>query len=181
MFQAVSIVPLGQIRQDVVDAIAGGIYEHLHLDVVFEAKSALPSDLFDPVRGQFRAEDLVRYLRDQIPTSSPLRLGVTEADLYAMDMDYVFSISILKQGASIVSYRRLDNTFYSLPRNDRVLYERVVKEALHELGHGIGLEHCTQPCIMYFAHQSLMEIDTKPLRFCPECTRRLNLLLGRTS
>ncbi len=178
MFRAVSIVPLGQVRQDVIDAIAGGIYEHLQLEVIFEEKRALPPTFFDPVRGQFRAEDLVRYLRDEIPTSSPLRLGITEADLYAMDMNYVFGISILKQGTSLVSYHRLDNAFYGLPRNDRLLYERAMKESLHELGHAIGLEHCENPCIMHFSN-SVMEVDAKPLRFCPECSRRLNLLLGR--
>ena len=178
MFRAVSIVPLGQVRQDVIDAVAGGIYEHLQLEVIFEEQRPLPPALFDPVRGQFRADDLVRYLRDQIPTSSPLRLGVTEADLYAYDLNYVFGISILKQGTSLVSYRRLDNAFYSLPRNERLLYERVMKESLHELGHAIGLDHCQSPCLMHFSN-SVMEVDVKPLRFCPECARRLNLLLGR--
>ncbi len=178
MFRAVSLIPLGQVRQDVIDAIAGGIYEHLQMEVFFEEQQPLPPTFFDPVRGQFRAEDLVRFLRDQVVAASPLKLGVTEADLYAMDMNYVFGISILKQGTSLVSYHRLDNTFYSLPRNDRLLYERAMKESLHELGHAIGLEHCENPCIMHFSN-SVMEVDVKPLRFCPECNRRLNLLLGR--
>ena len=179
MFEAVSLVPFGDVRQDVIDAIAGGIYENLGLGVFFEEPQPLPSSFFDSDRGQFRADDLVRHLRDNVPTSSRLKLGITAVDLYAMDLHFVFGISILKQATSIISYRRLDNSFYHLTPNDRVLYERVVKESLHELGHALGLDHCESPCIMHYSN-SVMEIDVKPARFCPSCLRRINLLLGRT-
>ncbi len=178
MFKAVSLVPFGDVRQDVIDAIAGGIYENLGLEVFFEENQPLPPTLFNSSRGQFQAEDLVRHLRDSISTSSALKLGITGVDLYAMDLDFVFGISILKHGASIISYKRLDNSFYHLPPNHRVLYERVVKESLHELGHAIGLEHCQSPCIMFYSN-SVMEIDVKPARFCNSCAGRLNMLLGR--
>ncbi len=178
MFRAVSLVPLGSVRQDVVDAIAGGIYENLEMEVFFEEPVPLPEQFFDPIRGQFKAEDLVTYFQQQVETRSRLKLGVTEADLYAWDLNFVFGISILKQGTSVLSYRRLDNTFYHLPPNDRLLYERAVKEAIHELGHAIGLDHCEAPCVMHYSN-SVMEVDVKPAKFCPDCWRRLNLLLGR--
>ncbi len=178
MFKAVSLVPFGDVRQDVIDAIAGGIYENLGLEVLFEESQPLPSTLFDSDRGQFRGEDLVRHLRDSISTSSALKLGITAVDLYALGLDFVFGISILKQATSIISYHRLDNSFYHLSPNHRVLYERVVKESLHELGHAMGLEHCQSPCIMYYSN-SVMEIDVKPARFCSSCAGRINLVLGR--
>ncbi|OAG28332.1 archaemetzincin [Thermodesulfatator autotrophicus] len=178
MFKAVSLVPLGSVRQDVIDAIAGGIYENLQLEVFFEEPASLPQEFFDPARGQFKADDLVTYFQQNIETRSRLKLGICEADLYAWDLNFVFGISILKQGTALLSYKRLDNKFYNLPPNDRLLYERAQKEALHELGHAIGLDHCEAPCVMHYSN-SVMEVDVKPAKFCPECWRRLNLLLGR--
>ncbi len=49
--------------------------------------------------------------------------------------------------------------------------ERVVKEAIHELGHTYGLGHCRDArCIMYFSN-SLLDTDRKGAAFCVNCRR----------
>jgi len=51
--------------------------------------------------------------------------------------------------------------------------ERILKEAVHELGHTFGLSHCSSPsCVMFFSN-SLPGTDRKKSDFCPECRRRL--------
>ena len=37
---------------------------------------------------------------------------------------------------------RLRQEFYGLEKNEQLFLQRVVKEAVHELGHTFGLGHC---------------------------------------
>lgn len=129
---------------------------------------------FDPERGQYNALELLERLV-ALPGSQRL-LGIVRVDLFIPMLTYVFGQAQLSGRGAILSTYRLDNTVYGLPRDDRLCAERVTKEALHELGHALGLVHCRDPdCVM---HSSIYveEIDLKSAALCSDCWRRLRQL-----
>jgi len=56
--------------------------------------------------------------------------------------------------------------------------EVLVKEALHEVGHLMGLEHCTGRCVMQLS-RSPDEARLKPSDLCPACLGILKTKPGR--
>lgn len=52
----------------------------------------------------------------------------------------------------------------------------LAKEALHEVGHLLGLDHCKKSCIMSLSG-TRAEAEEKPTRLCPDCSARLTASL----
>ncbi len=57
-------------------------------------------------------------------------------------------------------------------RNENLLRQRILKGVLHELGHGFGLGHCNNECVMN-PPSNMAEWDVRPVTFCDSCRRKL--------
>jgi archaemetzincin len=74
----------------------------------------------------------------------------------------------------VVSTHRLHQEFYGLPPDDGLLRERLLKEAVHELGHTLDLRHCDDyRCAMAASH-AVEWIDLKEMGMCPACMTRVS-------
>ncbi len=119
---------------------------------------------------QRNAEDaLSEVCRLRVEHEKDLGLGFTDADLYVPDMNFVFGLASSDGRCGVVSSNRLKAA------DPRLFNERVLKEAIHELGHVLGLQHCDDPrCVMHFSN-SLMDTDVKNSTLCSSCSSRLAL------
>jgi archaemetzincin len=105
-------------------------------------------------------------------------LIMVEFDLYVPVFTYVFGEAQLDGKHSIVSVCRLHEEFYSGSTNDVLLYQRTIKEVLHELGHNFGLIHCRNwDCVMHVS-QGVEEIDIKGNLYCSNCKDKIELKLN---
>jgi archaemetzincin len=128
----------------------------------------------NPHTGQHHATGILTDLEKHAKLLQEDRLlGVTDLDLYVPGMNFVFGEARLPGRAAIVStYRLKGTTEYG---EAELLPVRIVKEAVHELGHTLGLIHCgNQSCIMYFSN-SLSDTDRKGEDCCDECLKELGM------
>jgi archaemetzincin len=98
-------------------------------------------------------------------------LGVTDLDLYIPVLTFVFGEAQLAGGRAVVSTLRLRQEFYGLPADPELLGERLLKEALHELGHTYGLRHCPDYTCVMSSSNGVERIDLKSAEFCPTCAQ----------
>ena len=92
-------------------------------------------------RGQVDADELLARLQAHAPEDRVL-LGVTGHDLAIPLFTFVLGRGQKGGRAALVSLARLDPRFYGLAQDDGLVNRRAVVEALHELGHVAGLDHC---------------------------------------
>jgi len=138
------------------------------------ANAAIGKTTFDPsfARHPERNQHHSTMLLEKLVTrfDGDVLLGITEVDLYIPILTFVFGEAELNGRAAVVSYHRLTEEFYGLPPNGEKLVDRLIKEAVHELGHVAGLVHCHDDyrCVMAASH-AVEKIDVKGREFCARC------------
>lgn len=139
--------------------------------------SILPATLdplfaFHPERQQYHSTAiLARLSKIALPEGVSL-LGVAEVDLYIPILMFVFGEAQVTQPCALISSYRLRQEFYGLPQDETLLRQRLCKEAVHELGHTLGLRHCDDyQCAMAPSH-SVEWMDLKSERYCDACRVR---------
>ena len=174
---AIYLLPLGSADRSVVTELGPHLARRFRASVAVHEK-AVPIDAFyDSPRAQYNSTRIIGHLLERYrfaDAASPTKiLGVAGQDLFIPILTYVFGEAQLGGLVGVVSYYRLPNERYGLPADGRLFFQRLLKEAVHELGHTYGLIHCRAfDCAMHISTY-VEDIDTKPAEFCPDCEQRL--------
>ena len=102
-------------------------------------------------------------------------LAICNFDAYSNGLNFVFGQAHVNGKVAAVYLPRLRQKSYGPEKKiDQLFFDRVIKEAVHELGHTFGLRHCQlHKCVMHFSN-SISDTDTKESDFCKNCRSRIN-------
>ncbi len=169
----IGLAKVGHIDSDVVDRILENlrtVFEEAET-VVFPEEIAMPENAYNEERRQYRSDIVLTTLRQRVDAEKTLDrlLGIVDVDIFIPSMNFVFGQADHPGRAGLISLTRLRPEFSGGKSNMELFFERVSKEAVHELGHTLGLGHCSNPfCVMYFSN-SVFETDRKQGLFCSKC------------
>jgi archaemetzincin len=119
--------------------------------------------------------DSIQSFKRRHEIAEPVLL-VVHQDLFRNGTSFVFGLARESVGAGVVSTLRLANEYYGREGSDDDYIDRIAKEGAHEIGHLLGLPHCSnRECVM-FRPDTLDELDRKKKTLCPQCRERLDSL-----
>jgi archaemetzincin len=174
----VDIVPVGEVPADVKREASGALRAVYDCEVNVREQQAIPSGAYNAGREQYRAEDFIQQARRV--GRGEKNIAITPKDLYYHRRNYVFGLAYLDGEGSVISTYRLDDEegvgtatdggFSSRDAGEQ-FGARVRKEVVHEIGHTMGLEHCSNNrCVMSFS-PTVREVDVKEENLCGSCQR----------
>lgn len=163
----VYIQPLGSVENNhilVVQKAIKSVYGYQC--VVLPAKPHNKS-LYTSSKTRYDASKILQHF-----TSAKRVLVITERDIAHHKSSRftewgIFGLGSLTNKACVVSTRRLG------PAD--AISNRLAKVAVHEIGHTLGLIHCTKSvnCVMQDAKGSIKTIDKVSNRLCNECNTKI--------
>jgi archaemetzincin len=162
------LVPFGSVELSLLERLRFPLSRELATTCTIDFRAADPSVAFHPERQQYHSTELIAEL-DGRDLAGSFVLGVAAVDLYIPILSFVFGEAVMGGRTAIISTHRLRQEFYGLPADEELVFQRLLKEAVHEVGHNLSLVHCDDyTCVMSSSH-SVERIDLKSPSFCAAC------------
>jgi archaemetzincin len=176
----IGVVPVGEVPELAPKVIAAHITGYLKLSAEILNPLELPGDAFDELRFQYDAGLILNFFESFPFDEYDKVIGVLNVDLFVPIFTHVFGEARQSGKYALVSLFRLAEGKEGHKSSASLLFERVAKVALHELGHLFNLLHCEDNrCLMHFSGD-LEDLDHAPLYFCRYCSAYYKVALSGT-
>lgn len=166
---AVELLPVGKVEGSLLEYVRNGLTSTFGVDCGVGSLELDPKMSYHPERQQHLSSEILQRMQGLARPEKAHILGITGVDLYIPILKFVFGEAQLGGPCALVSFHRLRQEFYGLTPDDGLLRQRLLKEAIHELGHTLDLRHCQDyRCAMASAH-SVEYVDLREHSFCASC------------
>jgi len=179
----IGILPFGNISLDVLSVLEKNLAKVFPDSIcsVIDEVLSVPKAALDKKRNQYNSTIILNEVQVFAAKKPEFHkvLGVVDVDVFASGLNYVFGEAYVSGKAALISLWRLKPGYYGESASSQSLFLRTLKEAVHELGHTLGLSHCRQGlCVMRFSN-SIFDTDKKQSLFCGQCYLQAALAISR--
>lgn len=180
----IAIQPIGNIEPSKMETAKSALMKQYNARIVILDSVAPPQNAFVNIKTpRYRADKLLYFLVDIKPDSVDYIIGLTNYDISVSKTDAldnykkpeskykdfgIFGLGRKPGPCCVVSTFRLGH--FGKP----VAHSRLAKVCVHEIGHNLGLSHCTTPkCVMADAVEKMSTVDNAAQTLCAECSRKV--------
>lgn len=171
----IHLLPIGKVPIHILKELAQSLPAIFNDSVKINEPIPIPDGSYDSEHHQYSSTEILKTLvkwNGKLPQPGKV-LGIVGVDLFAPGLYFVFGEAELDQCVAIISLARLDPKFYDHSPHEALYHNRILKEAVHEVGHIYQLLHCLDElCVMHFS-STIRDTDRKGWQFCVRCKEKL--------
>ena len=162
------ISPIGELSGELINGIAAEIERVFGYSTAVDCVLQDLSFALDQKRNQYHSTMILEQLAACSPHRAIRIIAIAQVDLFIPILTHVYGEAQLGGTACVVSTFRLNEGRSGMNISQKYI-ERIVKEAIHELGHTFKLRHCPEEaCIMHYCRNE-EDVDRKSNELCRYC------------
>jgi archaemetzincin len=166
------IVGFNEVPEDLLNEVSALLSNAFNSQSKILHGGQLPLSLANLKRLQYVGELVLRYITRFRSIEDSIIVAIVEGDAYVHRLNFIFGLADPLANAAVVFLSRL-RTVLPKERDKEVFLARVRKEVMHEVGHVLGLRHCSnRKCVMTFSN-SIFDTDFKDWKYCRSCAGKL--------
>ncbi|WP_407556346.1 matrixin family metalloprotease [Winogradskyella sp. 4-2091] len=181
----IGIQPYDEIDSTTINSISESLKQAYDAKIIILTNKTLPKTAFINIKSpRYRADSLLIDLSKNRPDSINYIIGITTKDISTSKRDNdgnikkpeskysdwgIFGLGYKPGNSCVISTYRLKN------KNLKIFDSRVRKISIHEIGHNLGLDHCSaKKCVMQDAVETIKTVDLAGLDLCTDCYNEIN-------
>ena len=160
------IQPLGNVDSECLNYLKKSVEDFYGYKCSIKTKLELSKDILSNSKTRYDANKILKIYNSNINL-----LLITEKDIaYKKSAQFpewgIFGLGLRPGKTCVVSTFRLKR---KVSKSQMLI--RLKKVALHEIGHNLGLSHCTnnKECMMNDADGTIKQVDREKIWFCEKC------------
>jgi archaemetzincin len=170
----VYIQPLGSVEKSNITLVSSAIERFYHYKCVIKSEVNFTKDILADSKTRYEANRILsKYnIGYNLLILTGKDIACANAERHIAEWG-VFGLGYRPGTTCVISTFRLKRN-----ASARIFNSRLTKVCLHEIGHNLGLEHCTsgdKRCLMNDAKGTIKAVDEEQLFLCEKCRKAIGI------
>lgn len=179
-----ALQPLGDFNHQQLNMLRSELSHFFNIRVVILQPVDIPESFRNPYEEKYAADSLLVFLSNlandtlveivglthkEIYTTQEHRVTINRKDTVVFSFKHLFGLGYIPGNSCVISD-------YRLMSEDKDLWsKRLKKVAIHEIGHNLGIPHCSvDTCLMSESNGDIVNLNKAGGDYCKSCRQKLN-------